>query len=303
MKLSRKDINEVRKFIIEKLVHVPDGQRIHLDKELLEDLLFETFVLDKENDIKIKLPIWSGKFLQKLDLSEVDFSDVSWGMFNRNKIEFNIYVSNKVTKAIADTRKRVQKAYCNRSYLVDYSNTNAKIDLTKSFDAIRNNCINIHSCDFEGVDFSNQGLKDAYNIETIVLSDSNLSNTKLEIPKSVSLRTYYTSLEGLDLHGRKIDLSNMSDCNLRNTGINIIIDSNAHGYIRKVKESLENGEWVGCYLNGKKVLTKEEKKQKINEIASKYSKMQSDTLMAIDEQFKNQLSSGKIKKKTKNNNS
>lgn len=49
----------------------------------------------------------------------------------------------------------------------------------------------------------------------------------------------------------------------------------------------------------KKSADKRRKKQKINEIASKYSKMQSDTLMAIDEQFTNQLSSDKIKKKTK----
>lgn len=32
--------------------------------------------------------------------------------------------------------------------------------------------------------------------------------------------------------------------------------------ISKYDDSLENGEWVGCYLNGKKVLTKEEKNKK-----------------------------------------
>lgn len=41
-------------------------------------LLFDTYTCNKEKEIKIKLPVWSGEFLQKLDLSQVDFEDVFW---------------------------------------------------------------------------------------------------------------------------------------------------------------------------------------------------------------------------------
>ena len=40
MKLNKKDIEELRKDIEERLSKVPDDQKVCLDKELLEELLF-----------------------------------------------------------------------------------------------------------------------------------------------------------------------------------------------------------------------------------------------------------------------
>ena len=65
MKLSNKSKDELREKIAEQLKEVPKGQRVQLDKDLLEDLLFEIITLNKEKGIKIKLPIWSGDFLKK----------------------------------------------------------------------------------------------------------------------------------------------------------------------------------------------------------------------------------------------
>ena len=54
MKLSNKDKNKLREMIVTNLVDVPDGERIQLDKGLLEDLLFEVVTVNKEKGINAR---------------------------------------------------------------------------------------------------------------------------------------------------------------------------------------------------------------------------------------------------------
>ena len=82
MKLNKKDKDEFRNKIIELLKEVPEGQLVQIDKDILEGLLFETITVSEENNIQAKLPIWSGEFLSKIDLSQVDFTNVSWSLIN-----------------------------------------------------------------------------------------------------------------------------------------------------------------------------------------------------------------------------
>ena len=42
---------------------------------MLESLLFEEIVVNKEKGIKLKVPVWSGEFLREIYLSEVDFTN------------------------------------------------------------------------------------------------------------------------------------------------------------------------------------------------------------------------------------
>lgn len=53
---------QIRSEIIEKLKNVPEGQRVKVEKTVLENLLFETVAID---DGQLKLPVWSGDFLKK----------------------------------------------------------------------------------------------------------------------------------------------------------------------------------------------------------------------------------------------
>ena len=82
MKLCTKSKNELRDFIEEKIIDFPENQKLQLDSKILEDLLFETITIDKEKGIILKLPVWSGNFLKKIDLSQVDFSNVSWAILS-----------------------------------------------------------------------------------------------------------------------------------------------------------------------------------------------------------------------------
>ena len=72
MQLNETAKNELRKLIEEKVAQIPDGERIHLDKDLLDSLLFYKLYLQKSKET-IKIPIWSGDFLSKIDLSEISF--------------------------------------------------------------------------------------------------------------------------------------------------------------------------------------------------------------------------------------
>lgn len=85
-------------------------ERIKIDKELLEQLIFD------EGNYKgayCKVVAWSGSFLSKIDLSEIDFDNVLWrGEYVVDKKD-NYVVKSDVLPIILD-------------------NTNAKIDFSKS---------------------------------------------------------------------------------------------------------------------------------------------------------------------------
>lgn len=79
---------------------------------MLEDLLFEIITLNKEKGIKIKLPIWSGDFLKKIDLSEIDFTDVSWNSLILEDVilpELEIYGIKIDDFAISTIERVIQK--------------------------------------------------------------------------------------------------------------------------------------------------------------------------------------------------
>lgn len=50
-------------------------ERIKIDKELLEQLIFDE---GNYKGARCKVVAWSGSFLSKIDLSEIDFDNVLW---------------------------------------------------------------------------------------------------------------------------------------------------------------------------------------------------------------------------------
>ncbi len=271
MKLSQKSKNELRKKIIEMVEKVPYGQRVHLDKELLEDLLFEVIVLDKEQGTVVKMPVWSGEFLRKIDLSEVDFTNVTWDILSCEEEDAEILFNNIVISDESVYRnnnaREKRENFLKRQvgYTVDYSWTNANIDLTKSFEAIHEQSIVISECNFTGVDLSQLDLT---GIKGLYLVCSSIGKTNLLIPSNVDISGCESSFEGIDLSSRTIyasgyfDIAERADlpyCNLKSTGINIKLCED------ELDKSKYDGAfymamihcWVGCYLNGKKVLDEE----------------------------------------------
>ena len=303
-KLSTKSKDELRNLIEESVTNIPEDLKLQLDLKILEDLLFETITIDKAKGIIFKVPVWSGNFLKKIDLSQVDFTNVSWAILNSNPIcSMNINsitIDNRVYEHISRIRKKIiekQKNFQNK-YITIYSGTNANIDLTKSYEALHKGVIDIRACDFSGIDFSKTDLSEATEV---YLNAVNISGTNLVIPSNVELLAYDSDLEGINLLSRTINASDyfkydiprtLPKCSLKNTGTNIILfpkDFRDDDWKAELNKAM-NEDWIGCYVNGKKVLSNEEKRNIAQGQRKIYEKMIDDVSSYISKEIELQTS-------------
>lgn len=264
---------ELRKTIEEKLKSVPEGQRIHLEKDLLEELLFKSIKIER-NDSTAKLPIWSGDFLRKIDLSEVSFEDVSWSILdqvdgNNYNLPWKSFVGSKNT--ITTTEYQIIEG----RNKINYSNTNAKIDFKSSWEYKNIGQSSFYLCNFSGTNLSNNDID-----EVALIMDCNFSNTGIWLTRQ-EFPVYRTSFSDNDLSNlevkvdynflsKKIDLSN-TRTNI-NYDINDIIknadifwdnesEEQKELYILKeINETIKEGFWDGCFVNGKLFFSDEDKK-------------------------------------------
>lgn len=197
MNLDKSQKEELRREIEFEVRNLLDYQKLKLDTALLEELLFDlTFDSEKRT---AKIPVWAGDFLQKLDLSEVSFEDVTWSVI--------------------------------RSKVLNFSNTNANIDFNKSYEYKRAGYVNIRDCCFS---FTNLSNVDTSKFRTCKNSD--FSYTGINFNGNSNIEFIECNLEGIDLSSFSINgislvlssiLGNTFDsCNLKNTRINISFDFN-----------------------------------------------------------------------------
>lgn len=259
---------------------------------MLEELLFETVIINKEKDIKLKLPVWSGEFLKKIDLSQVDFTDVSWSMLGVNDIYMNSFfvyrwirrgveVDESALFLLEHFRKDNFERYkLANGYIVGYAGTNAKIDLSKSYEAKHEKRLLIQLCNFNGLDFSQQDLS---TIETAFVLGSNLGDTKLPIG-NVPIVALHSDLSGIDLSNKEInafnymcsDKDSFGNCNLTNCGVHIDMDMNEFENRERELQEFQKAmseKMTGCYLNGVKILSEEEQQVVGEEEREEYEKM------------------------------
>ena len=274
MSLNEKSKKELRKEIVSLLNILPEGQKIHLDKELLESLLFKTVTYKKDTNAILKLAVWSGEFLRKIDLSEVSFEDVAWSL-NDGGDPLTFCFNEYVDEGVEDKLRRLYPEYA------DFSRTNAKIDFKKSFEFKVAGFCELQYCNFEGVDLSNNDLNCFLRTFNV-----NLSNTGIKLtPEMFKGRELYENIVDADLSG--LDLSKFTlsveeylkeynnnlrgpfagDCIFTNTGINFTFDPNheiwhdedADDYKNDFKRVLSPN-ICGCTVNGVRIQTPEESK-------------------------------------------
>lgn len=270
MILNKSDKQKLRNEIKKTLDNVDTKNLIYFDKEFLDFLLFDYKIV---NNTLVKLPVWTGKFLSKIDLSNVSFSDVAWDMLDDEKI-------------------------------IDYSYTNANIDLSLSYNAKENNSINLKNCIFQN---TNVYLDEDNNIKEIIVNNSNLKNTNIVIPKNVKLKANYsnfcnTNLENVTISlGADLEDSSLYKCYFKNTKLNIILDNSYYkdlvlnappiyinDYAERIKYKVHN-EWVNCYLNGKLIKTKEEKELIKSSLLKQYEAMKKELFNATVNNINKQL--------------
>lgn len=301
MILNKDGKNELRKKIIEQLKNVPDGQRVHLDKELLESLLFQTITYNKNTNEKLKLPIWSGDFLRKIDLSEVSFDDVSWSLI----VDERWYCPEKEFKEFMDGETYVKMPdilpTLELGSKVDYSYTNANIDFSKSFEFKKTGKIKLLFCNFSGVDLSKNDMSKIGGVFHCDLADTGIMLSPEMFANKRGYAFGSTFLKNVDLSKFSVSAIDLmcdnyilqGDCDFTNTGLNVSVNPTA-------KEWNNEEKWVknefnemmtrlcGCYVNGKLVHTEEEKQAIAQEKREEYEKMKDEiigsTLRSIDEQ-------------------
>lgn len=297
MKLNKRSKIKLREKIAELLKENNNGPKIKIEKNLLEELLFETVTVDKEKDIQVKLPVWSGDFLTKIDLSEVDFTNVSWYLFSEDMTNIKDFFSFQIDDDAISAIQKIQLDNVQPSnyYLVNYAFTNAKIDLSKSFEALNNQKIILFRCDFRGTDLSKQELS---SIKKVVVLESSLMETKLPLNK-VTLEASRSDLTNLDLSDKEIDAlsylrgdtSNLGKCKLINCGVKINLDPEDFKFTirKKPLQSAMEEFWPGCYLNGKRVHSVVERMTNAQEIRKKYEEMENKYLTSVLDDIYDQI--------------
>lgn len=303
MKLNEKSKNEIREEIVRQLKNVPEGRRVHLDKELLESLLFQSVTYNKEKNEKLKLPVWFGDFLRKIDLSEVSFEDVSWSLIVDDKWDYpeQMYMEF-MDKESYDKMPNILPRLDDGSK-IDYSHTNANIDFSKSFEFKKIGKVYLLYCDFNGVDLSKN---DMSNLECY---ECNLANTKIKLsPEMFDNDRYssinYTNLKNIDLSKFSVDFIDLigdkcffdSNCDFSNTGLNVSLnlymDEKDADRRKDLKENLKDlmHNLCGCYIDGKLVHTEEERRTIALDKKSEYEKMKEELIAkainSIDQQVK-----------------
>lgn len=166
----QKQLDVERRKIQEMVKNVPDGKRIHIDKDLLEKLVF--YRLEGKELIRfkgslddrsfVKIPVWTGPFLRKIDLSELSFENV---FFLSQGEHFYDEKQNVVGN--------LNIGQLMKSKNIDFSGTNAVIDFSKVWGGYG---VVLENCNFCGLDLSHahgEYIKRAYNC--------NFSNTNVKI--------------------------------------------------------------------------------------------------------------------------
>ena len=143
MKLNYSDRCNLRDYLLNVLEDVPEVERVSLPNDLLDQLIFER--AKGYDGLLYKVPVWTGSFLKKLDLSNISFEKVLW---NRTSECLDELFSS-------DVQRRLELSYNIHDYRsclydIDFSGTNVRIN---SFSNL--STCGMRNCNLEGVDLSN----------------------------------------------------------------------------------------------------------------------------------------------------
>ena len=315
MILNRNGRDELRKTIAYQLNIVPDGQKVHINQELLNELLFETIVYNKETKGFFKLPVWSGSFLKKIDLSEVCFDQVSWlllsesGKATAEQAFKDMEFDEDAYRVYTEIVKKIESNEQLKPYYVDYSNTNARIDFSKSFtEWFLEDEYFISGVNFYGVDLSYLDISFFYAIE-----DSNLGNTRIKVAsldeRESCQELIRVSLENIDLSPFTLDAHSIinhetlfNECNLAGTKLNITYHPDDFPLNSEERillaHMIKKGYFNGCYINGKIIHSLEERKKIATEKEEEYHKLKENIITEVKNDILKQVILTRAKKQS-----
>ncbi len=229
-------------------------RRVKIDKDILEELLF--LKIEYADGEFLKLPVWGGKILENIDLSEIQFDDVSFSL----SYDLCNGIKNEEFKDIYDLILR--KIPINNLYhMIYYGNTNAHIDFKKTFEFKKTGKVIVHGVNLSKTDLSNNDIDCDFDIVHGYFCDTKMRISRLE----GNSRAFFCDFTGIDLSMHTMDISDyllkkfpLYGSSIRYTDINFI------GLSKKMDSELlsafldeySRGEFDGCNING--VLIKSE---------------------------------------------
>lgn len=311
MKINNQAKDELRKAIEEQLQNVPTGKRVVLDKELLDELIFFKGI-DQEGKM-FKIPIWTGEFLKKIDLSELSFENVWFITGGRLETPY---------KNIKLYEKDATELNLPLAHKIDFSGTNINIDFSELYSK------DIEGTNFAGIDLSNS------NFESVgIVVNSSFANTNIRIDFTLNSDNHFfdevdfsdNDFSNISLNSDNIfdychltydewyhalcndDFSKDSEfkfkrCNFSNTGIKINYAQRRLDDLKYVTKELgskiRDGSFSGCYINGKRIQTPEEKLMVSQEKKAEYEKFKEDIILSTLNNIKQQANDFKESKTT-----
>ncbi len=220
--LSEEAKDAIRKLIIEKTEELPDGMRLRIDIKLLDELIF-----CKSSDDKglIKTPIWTGSFLKKIELKNVSFDNVIFGILDDKE---NIIENDSI-------------------YDIDFSDTDIKVDFSKCRAAGL-----LSSCNFKGVDLSNSCSEIIRMAKNCNFSETNIKLNLNQNDKICFIKCNFSNndMEGLEINSNNLSLSDNKLILFRNNWVNtkVVFKSTAL-FDKELQYGLETGFFHGCYYD------------------------------------------------------
>lgn len=271
--IKSEDKKTLQKQIELELINIPEGQRVHIDKDALEQLMFETFILTDKN-IKIKIPIWSGEVLRKIDLSEVSFEDVSWewpllhwsnididwGYSDLPSVDMSLPQLSQEEQMMLYKEKNhpkleyndVRSVGSNKNYVIDYSMTNARIDFSKSFERKCGKNIWLGNYNFSGLDLSNTDFQNVYAFSLCNFSNCIFGDNIKDV--FYGSRIHRCNFTNVDLSNIEINMKNVWDSIFTNSRISLTDVTDKH------MKYLHKSGWtkvLGCFINDKEIDSEE----------------------------------------------
>ena len=277
--MQKEDRVALREEVKRDLLTYSDQGKVIFAKETLENLLFETKTINIHGKwYQVKIPVWFGDFLSKIDLSMIDFSDVLWN-YDICMALNNIF--GELLSTIAQIRSTIPES--KPSFEIYYANTNAKINFAESFltrfgqsSGIQKyyGLVSIAHCNFSGT-----AVNFGEGVNAIQILNSTLSNCNLRLPNISRLTIMNSDLSNNNLSNLSIDvLSNhFYGTSFKNSGINVYLDPNEmERYLatdeitfKKLFIAMLNDYFAGCSVNGHLLSSHPDEEHNLNLILKK----------------------------------
>ena len=248
-KFNKNGIEKLRYQLVVALAGKTFDKKIKLPKKIMEMILFDRTVRDGNTIKSIAL---HGDIAKLFDYSEIDFENVS-----------------------LDCKENVEK-----NHVVVSLNETANIDFSKTYEYKKDNQLVASYIDLRGVKLESKDMQALTKENIATFTRVNLEDADIQMNEYVNAFFFECNLTDVFLGSIQLDLNSKNcvfndklkfvDCNLRNTGVNLVDYESCTS--EDFKKVYTDNNYFGCYVNGKLIKSFEDIEETKKDILLKYDK-------------------------------